>query len=205
MGTYGTLRRATADDVVRLRANPALVEAFVHDEPPAPASRRGGVFDFLRRLLPFGVAPPPEPPPAPAPPPWRPASAGEVLYLDKAWHGVHFLLTGLADGGPEPAGFLLEGGEDVGGDEWGEPVARLLDPAQVRAFAAFLAALTADELARRFDPARMTALDIYPGVIWHRAAEDDDARRFVLDAAAELQTFVADAAAAGDAVVVCIA
>jgi len=213
MGMYGTLRRATAADVARLRATPALVEPFLFGDAaaPAPPKQKGGLLGFLWRLSPLTVSDD-RPREAPAEdaaadatraPAWPPAAVGEDLDLDKAWHGLHFLFTGTADGGAEPACFLLSGGEDVGDDD--DLLARLLRPEQVRDFAAFLAALGPVELTRRFDPERMTALEIYPDVIWQRPEETDEPLGFLLGAFAELQTFTAAAAAAGDAVVVCVA
>jgi hypothetical protein len=216
MGMYGTLRRASAADVERLRTSPTLVESFVFGEPP-PRTPTLGLFGFLRLLFSgpaAGKAPPAAQTPAdggPTPSPddasaelWHDASDGETLSLDKAWHGLHFLLTGDADGGEEPACFLLAGGEDFGEDESGDPVGQLLSPEQVRAFAAFLGTLDRDTLARRFDPARMVALDIYPRPIWERNDEEYPPVRFLLDAFDDLRTFTSTAAASGDAVIVCI-
>jgi len=206
MGLCGTLRRASAADVARMRAEPALVAAFVHGDAPSVAPRAGGgLFGFLRRLLPIEVTTteaPAEPEPAAAS--WPEAEEGEAVDLDKLWHGLHYLLTGSADERPLPAGFLLSGGEDVGEDE-GDGTPRLLEPAQVRAIADLLAALDADELTRRFDARRMTELKIYPDPIWRRDADPDEAHTplgWLLDAFDELRTFMTAAARAGDAVVV---
>jgi hypothetical protein len=205
MGMYGILRRASTADVARLRANPELVEAFLFGEPPVMVDDRPpGLLGFLLRFTPIKVQRTANPqPPRSAPPAWPPAAAGEELNIDKAWHGLHFLFTGTADEGEEPACFLLHGGEDIGEDD--DLLPRLLGPAQVRAFAAFLAALTPEELTRRFDPERMTALEIYPDVIWQRPEDTDQPLGFLLGAFDELRAFTAAAAAAGDAVVVCVA
>src|SRR5687768_13754481 len=140
MGMYGTLRRASAADVARLRANPGLVETFLFGEPPVMVDERPpGLLGFLLRLTPIRMQRVADPqPPRSDPPAWPPAAEGEDAHLDKAWHGLHFLFTGTADGGEEPACFLLAGGEDVGDDD--DLLARLLSPEQVREFAAFLAA-----------------------------------------------------------------
>jgi hypothetical protein len=206
---YGTLRRASAADVERLRASPSLVGSFVFGEPPPQQPGTGGVFGFLRFL--FGAAPRAPSPAGPSAPAedasaaiWHESPDGETLHLDKAWHGLHFLLTGDAEAGSEPACFLLAGGEDFGEDEGGDPVGRLLSPEQVRDFAAFLGTLDRDTLARRFDPARMVALDIYPRPIWERDDEEYPPVRFLLDAYDDLRAFTSAAAAAGDAVIVCI-
>ena len=206
MGLYGTLRRASAADVARMRAEPALVDAFLHGERPSAAPRGGGgVFGFLRRLLPVTVTTASaSPEPAAGVPSWPEAGEGEAVELDKMWHGLHYLLTGSADERPLPAGFLLSGGEVVGEDE-GDGTPRLLDQAQVRAIADLLAALDADELTRRFDARRMTELEIYPDPIWRRDEDPDGEHTplgWLLDAFAELQAFMVAAASAGDAVVV---
>src|SRR5262245_26397413 len=70
------------------------------------------------------------------------------LDVDKAWHGIHFLLTGTAWGGELPWGFVLRGGEALGDDDLGYGPARLLDAAQVREVAAALETLPGAELAR---------------------------------------------------------
>ena len=203
MGMYGTLRRVTLADAERLRADPRLLEAFLFGEPPIVVEERlPGVLGFLLRLTPIKVQRT-EPALPSADPLWPPPAPGEQLDVDKAWHGLHFLLTGTADGGAEPACYLLTGGEELGDDE-DDVQARLLRPAQVRALAEHLAPLGNDELTRRFDPERMTKLGIYPTVIWKRPEETDAPRGFLLDAFAGLREFVGDAARDGDAIVVCV-
>jgi hypothetical protein len=205
MGMYGMLRRAGAADVARLRAEPALAGSFLYGEPPEEAEvRPPRLLGFVLRLLPGKVTQAVPGTGGWESSPWPPPADGESLDLDKAWHGLHFLLTGSADEVDGPAGYLLSGGEELDDGEDGDPAARLLDAARVRDFAAFLGALGDDEVARRFDPARMTALGIYPEVIWQRPEESDGPRAFVLDAFAELRTFIAAAAERGDAVVVCV-
>jgi hypothetical protein len=201
MGMYGTLRRVTMVDAARLRDDPRLLEAFLFGEPPIVVEERlPGLIGFLLRLTPIKVQRTESAPPSDNPL-WPPAAPGEELSLDKAWHGLHFLLTGTADGGTEPACFLLSGGEALGDDD--DMDVRLLPPEQVRALAEHLASLGADELTRRFDPERMMKLEIYPE-IWDRPEETDEPRGFLLGAFAELREFVGGAASNGDAIVVCI-
>ncbi len=49
------------------------------------------------------------------------------IDLDKAWHGVHYLLTGQADGGELPHSLAVTGGEEFG-PEVGYGPARFLIP-----------------------------------------------------------------------------
>jgi len=201
MGMYGTLRRLTVADAKKLRADSRLLEAFLFGEPPIVVEdRMPGVLGFLLRFTPIKVQRT-EPAPPTDDPLWPPPAPGEQLDLDKAWHGLHFLLTGTADAGPEPACFLLTGGEALGDDD--DIDVRLLRPDQVRALDEHLAALGIDDLTRRFDPERMMKLEIYPE-IWDRPEETDAPRQFLLEAFSGLRELVSGAARDGDAVVVCI-
>ena len=203
MGMYAHLRRANPTDAQRLRDDPRLVEPFIFgDAPEMVEERMPGVTGFLLRL--FGVKVQTVASEQPAKEPvWPPAQPGEELDLEKAWHGLHFLLTGTADGGGEPACFLMKGGKPLGDDD--DVDARLLDPEQVQWFAEYLARLTPEELSGRFDAQRMTALRIYPDEIWTRPEDEDEPRGYLLSAFTELRDFMSAAAAAGDFVVVAIA
>jgi hypothetical protein len=96
--------------------------------------------------------------------------ANRCLRLEKAWHGLHYLLTGSATQGDEPLGFLLDGGEEVG-DDLGYGPARLFDPDAVQRLDRTLAAISEGQLWSRFDPDSMQAEGVYPG-IWDESEED---------------------------------
>jgi hypothetical protein len=78
--------------------------------------------------------------------------------------------------------------------------ARALLPEDIVAVDAYLSSLTEDELRRRYDPARMMKLKIYPE-IWTEADEDEELE-YVLDAFRTLREFVTAAREAGAALVV---
>jgi hypothetical protein len=121
------------------------------------------------------------------------------LSLDKAWHGVHYLLCGSVEPTETPLGQAVLGGTEVGEDFSGYGPARTFDPEQVARMAKALAAPGAErEAADRFDAARMTELQIYP-FGW----EDDD-RDWLLVSFRDLRGFYADAAAQGWAAVACL-
>jgi len=125
----------------------------------------------------------------------RTAGAHRTLSLDKAWHGVHYLLTGE----PEESTGAVLGGTEFGEDEGYGP-ARYFTPAEVEQLAHALdAPTTADEAAARYDGDRMLALSIYPGG-WDNA----DEREWLLGSLAQLREFFRDTAAAGDAIVTCL-
>jgi Domain of unknown function (DUF1877) len=54
------------------------------------------------------------------------ATEGHEADLDKAWHGIHYLLTGTAWEGEPPLDFLVRGGRTVGTIEVGYSPARVL-------------------------------------------------------------------------------
>ncbi len=122
-----------------------------------------------------------------------------ALDIDKAWHGIHYLLTGRADAGAAPLDFLVAGGETV--DEAGEYGARLFTAAQTAAIAAALAPIDEATMRARFDPADMKKLKIYPA-IWDRDPAEDDALGYCLEYFSELKRFVDDATASGFGLVV---
>jgi hypothetical protein len=133
---------------------------------------------------------------------------GEDLNLDKAWHGLHYLLTGTAWAGPEPSCYLLAGGAQVGDEEehdvYGYGPARILNSAQVADFSAAVNALTPNEIDRRYNPAEMKQLDIYP-IIWDRLEETANNLDFLTASAAELRVFLRRAVAQQQAIIIYLA
>jgi hypothetical protein len=124
------------------------------------------------------------------------------LDVDKAWHAIHFLLTGTAWEGAPPLNFIAAGGTEIG-DDLGYGPARGLTSGEVRRLAAALEALPRDSLLQRFDPAALTAAEIYPD-IWDRPPEEDDTRAYVAEYYEQLRSFIMEAAAASEALLVSI-
>jgi hypothetical protein len=115
------------------------------------------------------------------------------VHLEKAWHGLHYLLTGSAGESGLPLGFLLEGGREVGEDlGYGSP--RLFERSEVQHLNATLAPITDDELWSRFDPEAMDAEGVYPG-IWDE--EEEDLREEYVSYFQELKRLVAQASTGG--------
>ncbi|WNG20318.1 YfbM family protein [Cystobacter fuscus] len=118
------------------------------------------------------------------------------LDLDKAWHGLHFLLTGTDWGGQPPLNFIVAGGETLGDVDVGYGPARAFTPEQLAELSRALDAISSDALRQRFDPAKMMALDIYPS-IWDRDPADDDTLGYVLDYFEMLKSFLREGAERG--------
>jgi uncharacterized protein DUF1877 len=95
------------------------------------------------------------------------ADGAEHVVLHKAWHAIHFVLTGSRLGGDEPLNFLVDEGTPVGEVDVGYGPARVLSSAQVRQIAAALAKITPEDVARKVDLATLDRETIYPGH-WQR-------------------------------------
>lgn len=84
--------------------------------------------------------------------------------LDKAWHCLHYLLSGSAQGGQGPLAFLLSGGAPVGEEDLGGAgPARVFVPEEVATIATALAGVAEATLLSRFDVKKLAALGVYPG------------------------------------------
>lgn len=122
------------------------------------------------------------------------------IDIDKTWHGIHFLLTGDPWKGEPPLFNAVMGGKQIGTEDPGYGPPRYLTPDQVRDVAQALSEIHASDLRSRFDPERFAREDIYPN-IWD---EGEEALDYLMDYYVELVRFFSSAAAAGDAVLLCI-
>jgi hypothetical protein len=181
------VRTISDRNVERLLADPPLIwrvvapdDPEIYEEARAEAAKPG----FLARL--FGGKRDPGSDFRLAPP------EGAVCDLEKAWHGVHYLLTGRADEGSAPLDFLLAGGRDIGTIEVGYGPARVFTAAETGLIRDAIRRLADDDLRARFDPEKMLAADIYPRV-WD---EGDEARDWLIDAVASLRELLDAAVAA---------
>jgi len=118
-------------------------------------------------------------------------SERQTLSLDKAWHGVHYLLSGSAEEPTaEAPGNAVLGGTEIGDDDFGYGPARCFTPSEVADIAAALARPELEaEAEARYQADKLTELSVYPGG-W-----DADAREWLLDALEDLREFFHEAAA----------
>ena len=214
MGMRGHLRQVTPNALERLRRNPESVEELVHGKGPADPgemlavlqrtqklaldARASGVINdpaekeriraqIFKELAGVGVK----------------VGAGvddgpteDGLNLEKSWHVLHYLLTGKAEEAPPPVGNAILGGQEIGGD-LGYGPARFLTPQQVREVATALKAISKDDLRKRFDLKAMMAAKIYP-------VRDHSELRLAQDYFARVSPYYAEAAAAGNAMLLWI-
>lgn len=176
-------------NVRKVLADPPLVWRVIAPDDPEPYEEarqpRPRLLDFI-----FGKRR------AAAPAAELELAEGEVvdMDIDKAWQGLHYLLTQTPWGGSEPLNFLLAGGSAAGDVDVGYGPARLFTSSQVRALSEALLPIDGEFLRRRFDPAEMMRLDIYPG-IWDRDPAEDDTLGYCIEHFESLKAFIAQAAA----------
>jgi hypothetical protein len=187
MGMIAAFYTLSDSNIDRILADPPLVWKVVAPDDPEiyESTRRGARPGLLARLL--GQKKPP-----------APVAAALVLAedesmdtdLDKAWHGIHYLLTQTDWGGAFPLNFLVEGGANVGDIEVGVGPARAFRAAEVQAIDQALRGIGEATLRARFDPAAMQALEIYPDAIWC----NEEALDYCIEYFGVLKDFVARAA-----------
>ena len=83
------------------------------------------------------------------------------LDVDKAWHGVHFLLTGSTLEGEAPLCWVVLGGEAIGEDVGYGP-ARFVSAEEVKQINEAISNIDSSELIARFDAAALNRAEIYP-------------------------------------------
>ena len=193
MGMVLVLSTLADENIDRVLADPPLVWRVVapHDPDAYEQSRREQAKpSFLGALLGKGNRRVPE---------VEDLALGDAegisTELDKAWHGIHYLLTGTADEGEPPWTFLVSGGRTVGDIEVGYGPARVFTSAETNVISKAIVPLTDDELRARFSPADMTAKKIYPH-IWSRGSPDQETIGYLLEYFALLRGFLRQAAEA---------
>lgn len=123
-----------------------------------------------------------------------------TLDIDKAWHGIHFLLVGQGEQTKDIRSLAIFGGKEIG-DDVGYGPARLLTVNEVKAIARALKSETTEKLRPRYDPKKMEALKIYPE-IWVR--DGTEALTFLLENYAALAAFYEKASASNQAILIAL-
>ena len=127
------------------------------------------------------------------------AARGATISLDKAWHGIHYLLCGAVEPTTTLISKTILGGTEVGDDFSGYGEARYFSVAETAAISSELNRGNLEaEMTRRYDPAQMTKLGIYPNG-W--SGPD---MQWLLGEFRNLRAFYADASSKGFAIVTCL-
>lgn len=132
---------------------------------------------------------------------WLEDSEGRISFdVDKAWHAVHFALTGDVWKTDGVLGEVVLGGEPFGEDVGYGP-ARWLPADAVAAAARELADLSPEDFSSRLDFGSMLQHEIYPQV-WDRDPVAEQLVEFVVAGYVEIRDRFAEAAAAGQGFVI---
>lgn len=177
MGMVLGLVALSDTNIARVLQDPPLVwRVIAPDEPEAYEEARGEeakptlLSKLFRRTPPMTTVPDLE----------MSGAEGLNTDLDKAWHGIHYLLTGTAWEGESPSNFLVRGGTEVGDIDVGYGPARVLTAAETREALNAVNELSDKDLKVRFDPQDMLAKEIYPE-IWSRDPEEDDTFEYLTE------------------------
>ncbi|MBF0413453.1 MAG: YfbM family protein [Desulfamplus sp.] len=111
--------------------------------------------------------------------------------LDKAWHGIHYLLTHSEWEAEPPLNFITCGGNVVGNIEVGYGTARVLTSTDVQQINEAFKSIDHQYLKKRFNPHDMMKNKIYPE-IWNRNAEDDDTLSYCIEYFDILKNFISE-------------
>ena len=124
----------------------------------------------------------------------EPLKLGAQMDLDKAWHGIHYMLTGDPWNGEPPLSWAVMGGTELGEDTgYGPP--RYLEPEQVSRVARALKEISPDEFSGRYDRETMKNADIY-------AVGDDSDPEYFTQYYLQLRDFYQDAASNGNGMII---
>lgn len=116
------------------------------------------------------------------------------IDVDKAWHGIHYLLAGDPWDGEPPLGNVVLGGTKIGGDVGYGP-AHYLTSDEVQAVASALKDITPERFHARYVASELSKNEIYPE-IWD---SPDDARRYLTSWYEMLRDYYLDAGNKGRA------
>ena len=163
MGMVLAYCRVSPYNAKLLLSQPVLVHRFMGSDDETELPPSGGFFSRLfggRRTLPKDC------------PALEPRTDGDEGDADKSWNAIHYLLTGTAEGGSFPLGFILDGGQLIGDEDVGCGPARLFTPSEVAVIDSALAGFTKERMKARYDGKAMDRANVYPQ-IWGREDEDN--------------------------------
>jgi hypothetical protein len=145
------LRRAADDQLGLLLDRPYLIEQFLFGDLEQ-RMKSTGLSPMLAAKFGFGRIVPPIA--------WAFVD-GDDIMLDKAWHGIHFLLTGSAEPTGGPLSLLLEEWPEIGDVQIGWRPAVAINAAAMSDFNEALEGTAVVDLRGRYDTRRMAAEDVY--------------------------------------------
>jgi len=183
----GSFKTTSDRDIAELLEKPKRIEKFICGEyfPEVPAKK--GFFSFLRKK---------ESAPQDS---WNPSDPGEEFDVDKAWQGIHYILTGSAYEGEGPLAFILSGGKEVGDIDVGYGPARVFTSKEVEGIVKAMSSISDEEAKARCVVEDFKANEIYPDM-WDEPF--DECFGYILSYLEDLRDFLAKAVEGQKALVV---
>lgn len=137
-------------------------------------------------------------------------SCGDILFdegnrerlfdIDKAWHAIHYALTGEMWGMTgEPASWLVFGGEPISEEDMGYGPARLIENDVVKLIADALTAWDEAAFRENFNIADMVECHVYPVM---DDENEDEFFEYVWENFAALRDWIRETADTGENVIV---
>jgi hypothetical protein len=114
---------------------------------------------------------------------------GVRASVDRAWHGIHYLLTGTAWEGNPPLDFLVNGGRFVGATDERHGPLRAFTASETKAILDIFATFSTYEMRKRYNPRDMAAKEVYPGIWSH----EEESLSYLIEHVERLRGFLRQA------------
>lgn len=116
---------------------------------------------------------------------WTPDAGNATCDMDKAWHLLHFVLSGNMEGGDGPENFIMTGGQEIG-EDLGYGPTRFFKAKATEEIGKFIAQLSKQTIHHRLEKQQLKGQDIYP-INDNELSEED--REWILEEFADLKDF----------------
>ncbi|MCG8686362.1 MAG: YfbM family protein [Desulfobacterales bacterium] len=189
MSMIGNFRTTCDLDIDALLERPQRIELMLYGEYFSDNTKKKGIFSFFRKRK-------DEPHDN-----WKPIDIGKEIDVDKAWHGIHYLLTGKVWDASGPEAFIVSGGIEIGDVDVGYGPSRAFKSKEVKKIARRLRDIEKNKLIESCDKNNFSENEIYPE-IWDE--EPESCFGYILEHFEALKHFVSEAAEDGKALIVYI-
>lgn len=161
MSMIGCFRSASDNEIEALIRKPDRIRQVLFNDFSEAQKKPG----FLARL--FGLSYEPEKELII----WKPEDGNEDFDIDKAWHGIHFLLCDDSSGGGGDLGFIMDGGHYIGRIDVGYGPARAFKKSEIEQIYKIIECIQVDDLKRKCDKKKFKTNNIYP-FIWDEPEDE---------------------------------
>lgn len=187
----GCFRSASDEEIEALIRKPDRIRQVLFNDFTGSQKKPG----FLARL--FGLAYEPENELII----WKPENGNEDFDVDKAWHGIHFLLCDDPTSGDGVLSFIMDGGRFIGRVDVGYGPARAFKKNELEEIYGAIEKIQASDLKKKCDKKKFESNNIYP-FIWDEP--EDECFGYLLSYFEKLKLFLKRTLDAGKGILVYI-